>query len=108
MCTDVLPRLAANLKFVFPGVAPTSESTAEPTPAPPAPVYIQDASPKNLSAYIGGNRTVFLTLFSPSLPKWRNFSILLTDLASSFATIDPNVLFLKGNCMVFPVQGTAC
>ncbi len=43
-------------------------------------------------------------LFSPLLPKWANFSIVLSDIAEHFSGNSSGLVTLKGNVRFHPVS----
>ncbi len=68
-------------------------------------LYVQDVSPRNVTKYTNGTKTTLLALFSPMLPKWANFSVVLSEVALHFSKGDSELQVLKGNCRVSPVGG---
>lgn len=71
----------------------------------PAPLdNIVNVTPKNLTNLLGKGKNVLVTLYTPGLPKWQNFSVILSSLAEEFSGNDSNLILVKANCREYPVR----
>lgn len=70
------------------------------------PLASRSVSPADLKKLTNFTNTVLLTLYIPSLPRWKNFSQVVEEthffFANSTAPVARNVHIVRGDCTAFP------